>query len=83
MKINLDKLVIWTLNRQAKIFLRESYLHTSFTLGTNNETTQQKKKKIEKFIEEPDFVELSTQAKHLRMRILHGHYLIDSPLYYC
>ena len=40
---------------------------------------KKKKKKIEKFIEEPDFVELSTQAKHLRMRILHGHYLNDSP----
>ena len=58
--------------------MRKSYLHTSFTLGTNNETTQ-KKKKIEKFIEERFFVQLYTQAKHLRMRILHGHDLNDSP----
>ena len=42
-----------------------------FGLHSNNETTQ-KTNYFEKFIEEFDFVELSTQAKHLRVWILHG-----------
>ena len=38
-----------------------------------------KKIYFEKFIEEFDSVELSTQAKHLRVWILHGDWLNDSP----
>ena len=38
---------------------------------------------LEKFTEEPDFAELHTQAKHLRVWILHGKWLDDSPRYYC
>ena len=40
-----------------------------FDSHLNNETT--KKNYFEKFIEEVAFVELSTQAKHLRVWILH------------
>ena len=42
-----------------------------------------KKNYFKKFVEEPDFVELSTQAKHLRFWILYDDYLNDSPQYYC
>ena len=40
-----------------------------------------KKNYFKKFVEEPDFVELSTQAKHLRFWILYDDYLNDSPQY--
>ena len=44
-------------------------------LHSNNETTVLKKNYFEKFIEELDFAELSTQANHLRVWILHGHWV--------
>ena len=44
-----------------------------FGLHSNNETTILKKNYFEKFIEELDFVELSTQAKYLRVWILHNN----------
>ena len=51
-----------------------------FILGSDNETTQ--KNYFEKFIEELDFLKLSTQAKHLGVWILHDDCLNDSPRYY-
>ena len=40
-----------------------------------------KKKYFEKFIEELDFVELSTQTKHLRVWILHDDGLNENQRY--
>ena len=53
--------------------MKNIYVKGSFQLHSNNKTTQKKKKKkkLGKFTEEPDFVELSTQAEHLRVCILH------------
>ena len=61
-------------------YLDKSYLHKMFILGSDNETTQ--KNYFEKFIEELDFLKLSTQAKHLGVWILHDDGLNDSPRYY-
>ena len=51
-----------------------------FILSSNNETTQ--KNYFEKFIEELDFLKLSTQAKHLVVWILNDDCLNDSSRYY-
>ena len=54
----------------------EHYLHKSYL----HKTTE--KNYLEKFIEELGFAELSTQAKHLRARILHDNWRNDSLQYY-
>ena len=55
-----------------KHYLHKSYLHKRFILAYIRITKLLKKKNyFEKFIEELSFVELSAQAKHLRVRILH------------
>ena len=35
------------------------------------------------FIEELDFVELPTHAKHMMVWLLHDHWLNDNPRFYC
>ena len=42
-----------------------------------------KKKYFEKFIEGLEFVELSTQVKHLGVCVLHDDSLNDNPRHYC
>ena len=49
-----------------KHYLHKSYLHKRFILAYIRITKLLKKNYCEKFIEELGFVELSTQAKHLR-----------------
>ena len=72
-------------NLKILISLKEHTLHKRFILAYIRITKLIKRKKndFEKFIEEFDFVELSTQAKHLTVWILHGDWLNDSPRYYC
>ena len=54
-----------------KYYLHESHLHKRSISTYIRITKLLKKNYFEKFIEELGFVELSTQAKHLRASILH------------
>ena len=65
-----------------KRYVHKTYLHERFIL-VHIRITKNEKKYFEKFIEELDFVELSTQVKHLRVCVLHDDYLNDNPRYYC
>ena len=57
-------------------------LHKTFILAYIRITEQLiKKNYFEKFIEELDFVEFTTLAKHLRLWILQDDWLNDSPRY--
>ena len=77
-----------------KHYMHKTYLHKIFILVyiqiknfcAQKKTKQNKNKQtsyFEKFIEELDFVEISTQAKHLRVCILHDDWLNDNSRYYC
>ena len=65
-----------------KHYVHKTCLHKRFIL-VQIKITKNKKKYFEKFIKELDFVELSTQIKHLRVCVLHGDWLNDNPRYYC
>ena len=61
------------------MYIRLIYIKGSFWFTFDFEW--RKTKKYFKFIEELDFVELSTQVKHLRVCVLHDDWLNDSPRY--
>ena len=56
-----------------KHYLHKSYLHKRFILAYIRITKLLKKNNFEKFIEEFDFVELSTQTKLLKVWVLHDY----------
>ena len=68
-----------TLN--IKHYLHKSYLHKKFILAYIRIMKLLKKNYFVKFIEELDFIELSTQAKLLREWNLHDNRLNDRSRY--